>query len=222
MRSFRITFKLDTLINFDDPFLINDISFYYQDKQLYAKTIIEEIDVMKAQEKAWSVMSPICSVIGFKFRYPLGYHINNIEELNDDGTVCSTMSSIEGSLYVRKKITKDNIDELIILSELIEKNSEFKRVMLYANRPDFKSWVGLYKIYEIIDSNAGIKKNSWLSEKKRNLFRRSANHPVASGFNARHAVQKEEPPQNPMELEEAIELINELIIKWKEYLIRNP
>lgn len=218
MRDYKITLKLDSIINFDEPFSMNDMLFFYENGVLYAQTSISASGPMEAQGLAFEKASSVCSVISYIFQYPVYYYIEKVEELNEEGNIISSMSSKEASLYVRKILSKSNMDEIIKITKLMKKNEELEKVMRLVNRPDFKTWVILYKVYEIIDHNADVKKQKWIPEKKRNLFKRTANHPEASGLEARHGFQKEEPPENPMGIEEAVSLINNLIEQWINFL----
>ncbi|WP_240371677.1 hypothetical protein [Anoxybacteroides rupiense] len=221
MREYRVTFRLDSIINFDEPFSIEDVNFFYSDNSdnvLYAQTTVQSEDIMVAQQLAWGKVINICSAMAYIFQYPLNFYIDKVEELKPDGTINFSMSSIEASLYVRKRISRSNIDDIIKITKLMKQNANVKKIMLLVNRPDFKTWVTLYRIYEIIDYDQDIRKKNWITEKKRNLFKRTANHPKASGLDARHGFQKEQPPDKPMELNEAVELIHGLIDKWLDYL----
>lgn len=215
---YRITFRLDSIINFDEPFSIEDIKFFYSDNVLYAQTTVRSENMMAAQHLAWGKVINVCSAMSYVFQCPLNFYIDKVEELTPDGTINFSMSSIEASLYVRKRISRSNIDDIMKITKLMEQNENVKKVMLLVNRPDFKTWVTLYRIYEIIDHDQDIKKKNWIPKKKRNLFKHTANHPEASGLDARHGFQKEQPPENPMKLDEAIALTNELIDKWLNHL----
>lgn len=83
----------------------------------------------------------------------------------------------------------------------------------------------LYKVYEIIKKDVGgdktIKDNGWASIKKIERFTRTANSPDAIGDKARHGVQKNQPPKNPMSLSEAESLIRHLVKCWLASKIPN-
>jgi hypothetical protein len=52
------------------------------------------------------------------------------------------------------------------------------------------------------------------SDAQRIRFERSINHPAVLGLRARHAVSYEQPPQNPMTLDEATQFVRSLADKW--------
>lgn len=216
---YRITFRLDSIINFDEPFSIEDINFFYSDNILYAQTTVQSENMMAAQHLAWGKVINVCSAMAYIFQYPLNFYIDKVEELAPDGTINFSMSSIEASLYVRKRISRSNIDDIMKITKLMEQNENVKKVMLLANRPDFKTWRVLSNIYEIIiKGDQKGKLNGWISQHELDLFKHTSNHPEASGQEARHGYLKSQPPKNPMKLDEAITLINKLIDKWLNYL----
>lgn len=77
-------------------------------------------------------------------------------------------------------------------------------------------WRTLYSIYEVIENDAGgkISSRGWASENELSLFRRTANHPAASGDEARHGVLNTEPPASPMPIHEGRALIKRLVGRW--------
>jgi hypothetical protein len=79
-------------------------------------------------------------------------------------------------------------------------------------------WSNLYRIFEIIRSDAGgedeIQKRGWATGAALTLFRRTSNHPEAAGLGARHGVMDAVPPVAPMDLEEAKALIVGLVHGW--------
>lgn len=81
-----------------------------------------------------------------------------------------------------------------------------------------KTWVNLYQIYEIIESEVGNKiykdQDGWTSKNKITQFTRTANSPDCIGNQSRHGVQKTDPPPNPMSLQDAQLLIRSIIEKW--------
>lgn len=80
-------------------------------------------------------------------------------------------------------------------------------------------WVNLYKVYEVIQDDVGrrIIEDGWATKKKTECFSRTAQSPGAIGDDARHGVEKSEPPKNPMSLLEAQRLIIVIVRKWLEW-----
>ena len=88
-------------------------------------------------------------------------------------------------------------------------------------KPTPLGWVELYKVYEIVRASgvlhtaadaAGLKP----SDVK--LFTHTANHPEASGDEGRHARTQQQPPKNPMPIEQARDLVSRLVRAWLDSL----
>lgn len=76
-------------------------------------------------------------------------------------------------------------------------------------------WVGLYRLYEVIHEDAGKDiVELWVSRKKLRSFTHTANSVDAVGDEARHGRRTSDPPKNPMELNPARKLVDELLEKW--------
>ncbi|MBD2006432.1 MULTISPECIES: hypothetical protein [Cyanophyceae] len=78
-----------------------------------------------------------------------------------------------------------------------------------------QNWVNLYKIYEIVNQDAKSKKlEEWVTKNKISNFTHTSQSVNAIGDDARHGVEKQEPPKNPMSLLEAKNLIREILKNW--------
>jgi len=83
---------------------------------------------------------------------------------------------------------------------------------------DFEhDWINLYKVYEIVYQDAGRTKIEQWTNKKIGLFTQTANSQRAIGDDARHAVDKHDPPKEPMSLPEADALIRNLLKQWLQW-----
>lgn len=221
MKNYRVIFKLDSVIKFEETYSFNEVKLYNIDGNLYASTTISASDIEEAEKLANIRINNVCSSLSFVSGQIVHYLIDGIEDLNVNPPEFSSANEISAMVAVSKFITSADMSSASKISKLIEQSHELELVMLLVNRPDFKTWITLYKVYEIINHNAGIKKQGWLTKSERNLFRRSANHPEASNVHeSRHGVQKEEPPLNPLTINEAVTLINKLIRDWIEFLKR--
>jgi hypothetical protein len=85
--------------------------------------------------------------------------------------------------------------------------------------------VNLYKVFEIIRHAAGgemaLLKKPWAPTKEQlSRFTRSACHPAVAGPKARHARDKNEPPADPMILDEMRGFIRELLRGWLNEEVR--
>jgi hypothetical protein len=83
----------------------------------------------------------------------------------------------------------------------------------------------LYKIFEVIEGDVGrlIIDLKWMSKAQKTRFTQTAQSPQVIGDEARHGRQKEQPPKNPMPIQEAIDLITRITHEWINYkLSRQP
>jgi len=78
-----------------------------------------------------------------------------------------------------------------------------------------RSWFTLYKIDEAVGHHLhnAAAKSAILDPAQRKRFQHTANNAKAAGINARHATNKDEPPNNPMTLQEAQKYISNLLEK---------
>jgi len=79
------------------------------------------------------------------------------------------------------------------------------------------NWVELWKVYEIIRDNikpAKIDNKGWATKQEHGRFTGSANHPGASGADARHARLSGGPPSRTMSLQQARHFIGDLVVCW--------
>jgi hypothetical protein len=78
--------------------------------------------------------------------------------------------------------------------------------------PD-RGWWLPYRVVEDIEMHLGtsVAKAGYCTRKERERFRHSANSAKASGLGARHAVGKQDPPKNPMSLDQATTLVKGLL-----------
>lgn len=217
MGQFKIVFKIDSIINLEDSFSIDKVNFFNKGNVLYAETIISGENVMLAQEIASEKIGKICASISYIYRRSLMPHIICVEQIDMDGFSGHAMQSFEATLVVRRKMTLSDIQRVKEISEFT--NEDVKNVMALVNRPDFRTWSNLYKIFEIINKKKDIKKKGWMSAKQITSFKRTANHPAVSGLDARHGHQKEEPPTDIMKLEDAVDIICNVIEQWINYLM---
>jgi hypothetical protein len=83
-------------------------------------------------------------------------------------------------------------------------------------------WATLYKVLEIIQNDVGgdkaIAELGWASRKRLGVFTTSANHPEASGDDARHARMKGT-PTDTMTLAEGRAFLQSLVQAWLQWLI---
>jgi hypothetical protein len=81
------------------------------------------------------------------------------------------------------------------------------------------SWVELYRVYEIVKHTgrlSDVLARAGVSASEVDLFKRTANHPNTAGVLARHGRSKQAPPEAPILLTRARELISELVLALME------
>ncbi|MEH7441124.1 hypothetical protein V7201_02205 [Bacillus sp. JJ1122] len=119
-----------------------------------------------------------------------------IEEEDDDDDVISVQSN------------------WLVLAEINENVNTVIRLL----SKGIDSWVNLYRLLEVIEGDLGRKRKvsdkGWITDKKRTLFRRTANSVTILGDDARHGFDDSEPPPNPMDITEAKSLIIKVIKEW--------
>jgi len=81
-----------------------------------------------------------------------------------------------------------------------------------------RDWNALYQIREKVAAAVGgdgaIRARQWTTSAELTRFDRTANSHAVLGDAARHGVQRQEPPPNPMTLHEAQRFIERVIRKW--------
>ncbi|WP_320067640.1 hypothetical protein [Micromonospora sp. RTGN7] len=91
--------------------------------------------------------------------------------------------------------------------------------LMSAPRPN---WVDLYKIHEIVRESinpAKISQLGWLTPREESAFTGSANHPLASGADARHARLSGARPKRIISIDEGQSLMARLVISWMDWLL---
>jgi hypothetical protein len=131
----------------------------------------------------------------------------------------ATISVDSSSFSIQLEGGQDIIRNLEFESwmKLAEEDEIVKNV--FRQITDFEhNWINLYKVYEIVNKDAGKKKiELWITKKKISQFTHTANSQSAIGDDARHGVDLNDPPKEPMSLSEADALIMTLLQKWLQW-----
>jgi hypothetical protein len=93
-----------------------------------------------------------------------------------------------------------------------------KALQWVSRRPT--TWGNLYKAFELVRAYGRNEREMiagrWASRGEISLFRRTANSVGAIGDDARHGVDQEVPPKQPMDLPTAATLVRRLVKAWIE------
>jgi len=123
------------------------------------------------------------------------------------GSSCSVSIQLEGGQDIIP------ILEFESWMKLAEEDETVKNVFRQITEFD-RNWINLYKVYEIVNKDAGKKKIQQWTKDKIGDFKRTANSQKAIGDDARHGVDDNDPQKEPMSLSEAKALIMTLLQKW--------
>lgn len=107
--------------------------------------------------------------------------------------------------------------------KIAESDESVRRALRLRDAGDL-DWVGLYRLYEVIheDADDHIVELQWVSRKKLRAFTHTANSVDAVGDQARHGRRAPRPPKNPMDLNEARRLVDQLLEQWIRWKIEGP
>ncbi len=101
------------------------------------------------------------------------------------------------------------------LVNLADQNEKVADALRFYARGD---WFNLYKAWEVVRDAAGgeteLIKKDWATKAQRRRFTGTAQSRAVLGDEARHAIEKVQPPKNPMSLEEAQAFVRSAIEAW--------
>ena len=141
-------------------------------------------------------------------------HVTCSSSIRMSATAHAVLADAKGNLITLPPEQR----RLVRLRSLIIESENVAKVSRLVQEPDFETWVGLYRVFEVIFHDVGGSRglHDWVSERSIARFKRSANHPVAAGDGARHGHSEEEPPSVPMSLPEAQAWVLGIIHCWVE------
>jgi hypothetical protein len=106
----------------------------------------------------------------------------------------------------------------VTLAALAHRDEAVAKAMRLIAAVDFKSWVGLYRVHEVIEADVGsehaLKRRAWGSAVDMKRFKHSANSVAVAGDAARHGREADTPPRRPMTLDEAVAYVTYLVQAW--------
>lgn len=130
------------------------------------------------------------------------------------GEVTVTVTDRDGNVLTRPTPPP----RTVLLAQLAESDAAVAKALRLNAEEDAKSWVGLYRIYEVVEADVGgqdaLKKRGWGSAHDLRRFKHSANSVTVAGDSARHGKESEQPPKDPMTPDEAAAFVGCLIQSW--------
>lgn len=130
------------------------------------------------------------------------------------GEVTVTVTDAQGNLVQQPAPPP----RTVTISALAMNDAAVTKAMRLFAAPDVKTWVGLYRLHEVIEADVGgehaLGKRDWGSRHDLKRFKHSANSVKVAGDTARHGKEQEQPPSNPMALDEAVAYVNYVLHAW--------
>lgn len=105
-----------------------------------------------------------------------------------------------------------------VLLRLASEDRAIAKVLRLLSASDAMTWVGLYRIHEVIEEDVGgqhtLEKRGWGSAEDLKRFKHSANSVQVGGDKSRHGKEPQVPPKNPMTLAEAEPYAKYIVQAW--------
>lgn len=140
--------------------------------------------------------------------------LSGIQARTELGELTITTSDSSGNI-ITKPVPHARTTTIMRLATT---DTSVAKAMRLIAAPDYKSWVGMYRIHEVIEADIGgehkLQRRSWGSAKDFKRFKHSANSVSMAGDSARHGKEVEKPPTNPMSIDEAVAYINYVLQSW--------
>lgn len=219
LKKYKVLFKIEPLIKIDKPIKINDTVLYYRGENLIAEIYVRASSISEAEKIANEGVSIVVNSLSQELKSSEIKFVSHttIDIADDEKIIKHAKNDLLTTFTVRVPFTQDMYSKVKRNAELAKSDEKINKVLQLINSYDYKTWVGLYRVFEVINSDKEIINEGWISKTKRENFKRTANHPKASGNASRHGIPKSEkeiPPSNPMNIDDAIELIDNLVEKW--------
>ncbi|WP_373535905.1 hypothetical protein [Microcoleus sp.] len=198
-----------------------EISKYYLTSSHW-ESLTNTSDLLFEATKLIQYISAVAKIHHFT-HFPV-FKPDNIREVDEEGKCHNRVELLvrdpRTRVYIKLEGGQDRIPILEFDSwrKLAEEDEIVKNVfrLLREFQP---TWINLYKVYEIVKRDAGKKKKidrieQWITKNKISQFTHTANSQSAIGDDARHGVDHNDPPKEPMSLSEAESLIMTLLKQW--------
>jgi len=208
-------------------FCSSEISILKEDDRYYMKgslfDSIQEIDELETKAIEVIALLDGAARLGLNRRKPLG--ISHYSRNSAGGSEQELFVILQDTITIRDSVSikithNDGTEEEIHPGDsclrwmLLSLQNEVIAKVLTLISLDDNSWVGLYRIFEVINADMDIVKSGWATKKSIERFKHTANHPEAAGKESRHGHSKAAPPQHPMSISEARQLIHFIVQNW--------
>lgn len=152
--------------------------------------------------------------------------IAEVRGLLPDGRYAATLSVSRGMGFWATDGTPDPLDAALSdperIRRLVVAHAQNHHVMLALRTWATRShdWHHLYIILDLIEEDLGRKRalvaKGWVPTEALDLFKHTANNAGALGPDARHGKLRTCPPDKPMDISDAEELVKAILAKWLE------
>lgn len=201
-----------------------EVHYYLYDKNF--NYINDSNQVFVKSEHLIKILNGIAKIKQNNFK-PVG--VGGVMFYDENGSKhCYVHSSISASLrssiFAKATVTDKNGKEKesnkkndsIKWLEIANKDEKVTRALRFLSNSNL-DWYDLYKIFEIVKKDIGIRTiEQWISPKSKiKDFTQTANSSLAIGEKARHADDIPA-PKNPVSFGEAFKLISNIVKKWLE------
>ena len=109
----------------------------------------------------------------------------------------------------------------VVLANLAFSERAVEKALRLTVQADSRSWVGLYRLFEVIEADIGgqafLIARGWSTELALKRFKHSANSVSVGGDGARHGKEAGAPPKRPMSLAEASAYVDDIMKAWLAY-----
>ena len=106
----------------------------------------------------------------------------------------------------------------VVLANLAFSEPAVEKALRLTVQADSRSWVGLYRLFEVIEADIGgqtfLITRGWSTELALKRFKHSANSVSVGGDGARHGKEAGAPPKRPMSLAEASAYVDDIMKAW--------
>jgi len=208
----------------------DDLRIIERKRDFFLETI--RFSDLTTPEEVTAVTSDLLPILTGATRLSLGgrtpLQIANIVKVREDG-VRHIFVSLSDTIHVRDTVSleitrSDGSIEVVNPADKVPGwiNAAFKNTnvakALRLLGTDEHDWVSLYRLYEVIESDVGgidkIASEGWATKKAIKRFKHTANSPGAIGDSARHGKESRDPPADPMDLGEAVPLVEVILHNW--------